>query len=112
MSHSYATLSQKPTVEEVDRELLFVLHAQYGIATDSLVAIMRERASVNNLAMSILHVMYLPVLDIECFSHTIDNAGRKFETPVLDEFISSWISLFSHSSTAQLAWQGHTSVAV
>ena len=82
-------IAKSLTGEEIARELLFVLQAQYGMATDSLVAIMRDRASVHNLAMSILRVMYPQVLDVACFSHTIDNAGRKFETPVLDEFISS-----------------------
>ena len=62
--------------------------------------------------MSILRVMYPQALDVGCFSHMIDNAGRKFATPLLDEFISSWISLFSHSPKARLAWQSHTSVAI
>ena len=41
-------------------------------------------------------------------SHTIDNAGRHFNTPVLDEFIRSWLSLFSHSPKAQLQWKDRT----
>jgi len=74
--------------EEIARELLFVLQAQCGIASGSLVATMRDRASVNNLAMSILRVMYPQALDVGCFSHMIDNAGRIFATSVLDEFVS------------------------
>ena len=79
------------------RELLFVLQAQYEIVSGLLVATMRDRASVKNLAMSILHVMYPQVLDVGCFSHTIDNAGCKLATSILDEFLSAWISLFSYS---------------
>ena len=105
-------LAKSLTGEQIARELLFVLQAQYGVATDSLVATMRDRASVNNLAMSILHVMYPQALDIGCFSHTIDNAGSKFATPVLDEFISSWICLFSHSPKARVAWRSRTGVSV
>ena len=105
-------LAKSLTGEQIARELLFVLQAQYGVATDSLVATMRDRASVNNLAISILRVMYPQALDIGCFSHTIDNAGSKFATPILDEFISSWITLFSHSPKARLAWNSRTGVPV
>lgn len=51
-------LAKSLTGEEIARELLFVLQAQYGIASGLLVATMRNRASVKNLALSILHVMY------------------------------------------------------
>lgn len=105
-------LAKSLTGEQIARELLFVLQAQYGVATDSLVATMRDRASVNNLAISIVKVMYRQALDIGCFSHTIDNAGSKFATPVLDEFISSWITLFSHSPKARLAWNSRTGISV
>ena len=105
-------LAKSLTGEQIARELLFVLQAQYGVATDSLVATMRDRASVNNLAISILRVMYPQALDIGCFSHTIDNAGSKFATPILDEFISSWITLFSHSPKARLVWNSRTGVPV
>ncbi len=38
--------------------------AQYGIASGSLVVTMRDRASVNNLAMSIVKIMYPQALDV------------------------------------------------
>ncbi len=40
--------------------------------------------------------------------HTIDHVGEIFCTPILSEFISAWISLFSRSPKARLAWQMHT----
>ena len=46
------------TGEEVARELLSVIQGKYGIANDSLLAIMQDCASVNNLAISIVRVMY------------------------------------------------------
>ena len=105
-------LAKSLTGEEIARELLFVLQAQYGIASGLLVATMRDRASVNNLALSILRVMYPQALDVGCFSHTIDNAGRKLATPILDEFLSAWVSLFSHSPKGRLAWKSRTCIAV
>ena len=46
-----------------------------SIKSHTLVAAMRDRASVNNLAMRTLALIYLNVLDIGCFSHTIDHVG-------------------------------------
>ena len=56
--------------------------------------------------------MYPQVLDIGCFSHALDLAGRKFKTPNLDEFSKHWISLFAHSPKARIAWKATTGVSV
>ena len=53
-----------------------------------ILATMRDRASVNNLAMQTIKVVY-PNLDIGCYSHTIDIVGGKFKTPTLSEFTSA-----------------------
>ena len=66
---------------------------------------MWDHASVNNLVISIVWVMYPHVLDIGHFSCTIDNAGRKFVIPVLNGFISSSITFLSCSPKAKLAWK-------
>ena len=55
--------------------------------------------------MRTIKVMYPQVLDIGCFSHTIDHVGEKFATPVLDEFVSAWVLLFSHSPKSRFVWQ-------
>ena len=44
--------------------------------------------------------------------HTIDYVGEKFNTPVLKEFTSAWISLFSRSPKNKLAWKSQTDQAV
>ena len=58
---------------------------------------MRDGASVNNAAMKIMMVVYPDILDVRCFSHTLDLIGDKFCTPVLTGFSSLCISFFSHS---------------
>ena len=68
-SHSYVSLSQE---SYWGGDCKGVLQAQYGIDTGSLVATMQDRALVNNLAMSILRVIYPQALDVGCFSHTIN----------------------------------------
>jgi len=72
---------------------------------------MHDRASVNSVAMSTLKIVYPTLLDVGCFSHTLDHVGEKFRTPTLSDFITLWINLFSHSSKSKLAWKDQTSVS-
>ena len=98
-------LAKSMTGEEVARELINVLSMRYGITSDRLFATMRDRASVNNLAMQTVKVVYPLMVDIGCFSHTLDHVGEKFVTPTLKEFLHLWISLFNHSPKARVLWK-------
>ena len=98
--------------EEVACELISMLSITLGIASSYLLAAMRDRCSVNGVAMRTLKVVYPHVLDVGCFSHALDLAGKKFKTPNLDEFIKHWISLFTHSPKARIAWKATTGISV
>ena len=63
---------------------------------------MRDRASVNDVAMRTLNIVYPELLHIGCFSHTLDHVGEKLNTPVLDKFAKSWINIFSKSPKCKL----------
>ena len=52
---------------------------------------MRDRAATNNVPLRTVKVLYPDLVDIVCFSHTLDHVGD------LSEFISGWINLFGHS---------------
>ena len=101
-------LAKSLTGEEIARELISVLQVGYGIGVEALVGSMHNRASVNNVAMATVKVLYPDVFDVGCFSHTIDHVREHFCTPVLNEFVSAWILLFSHSPKARLAWRTRT----
>lgn len=101
-------LAKSLSGEELARELIVVLSTTLGKGTQNLLAAMRDGAAVNGTAMRTVKVLYPYVLDVKCFSHTIDNAGRHFNTPILDEFMRSWLSLFSHSPKARLQWKDRT----
>ena len=105
-------LAKSMTGEEIARELVSVLPVQYDVGSSSLIAAMRDRASVNNVAVSFVRVMYPSILDIGCLSHIIDNSGDQFNTPILNEFLTAWIQLFSLSLKARLIWKDRTGVAV
>ncbi len=82
-----------------------------SLPSDLVLAAMHDRASVNTVAIRTLKIVYPSMLDVGCFSHTLDLVGGKFSTTHLSEFITWWISLFSHSPKAKMLWRertGHT----
>ena len=56
-----------------------------------LVTAIRDRASVNNVAIRTLSIVFPKVLDIGCFSHTLDQVGEHMKIPVLEEYLKSLI---------------------
>ena len=69
---------------------------------------MKDRAAVNETAVHTLIVVYPNLLSIGCFSHTIDRVGQYFNTPNLSDFVTNWISLFSHSHKTRFLWLEQT----
>ncbi len=94
--------------QEIARELINVISAQYGIMSNKVVACMRDRAACNNVALQTIKIVYSSIVDVGCFSHTLDLVGSKFVTPCLSTFMVWWISLFSHSPKAMLLWKERT----
>ena len=54
---------------------------------------MRDRASVNDVAMRTIKVVYNELLDVGYFSHTLNHVGERMNTP----FCNTWTALFSRS---------------
>ena len=73
---------------------------------------MRDQASANTAAIRIIKVLYPNLLDVGCYSHTIDHVGEKFITPILTKFGNHWVSLFSHSPKAHLLWKSRTGQSI
>ena len=105
-------LAKSLSGEEVARQLIVSLTTELGIASNLLIAAMRDRASVNNVAIRTLSIVFPKVLDIGCFSHTLDHVGEHMKTPVLEEFMKGWVGLFSRSPKARLAWNSLAGVPV
>ena len=101
-------LAKSLSGEEVARQLIVCLSTELGVSSDKLVASMRDRASVNTVAIRTLSIVFPQLIDIGCFSHTLDHVGDKMRTPILDEFIN----LFSRSPKIKLAWRTKTGLPV
>ena len=93
------------TGEEIARELVNVLSGEYEISVNRLLAAMHDRASANGVAMTTIKVLYPNLLDVPCYSHSIDHVGERFKAPTLDELIWLWISLFVHSPHTRFEWK-------
>jgi hypothetical protein len=98
-------LAKSLTGEELARQLIVCLSTELGMTANMILASMRDRASVNTAAMSTIKIVLPKILDIGCFSHTLDHVGDHMKTPVLDEFMKGWIGLFSRSPKTKLAWR-------
>ena len=100
------------TGEEIAREIVHAISAEYSVTGNRLLACMRDRASANGVAMRTIKILFPNVLDIGCYSHTLDHIGDHFNVPHLEEFTRSWISLFSHSPRTRLEWKTETGRAM
>lgn len=58
--------------EEIARELINTLTAQYSISCDLLVAAIHNRAACNMVALRTLTVVLPNIVDVGCFSHALD----------------------------------------
>ena len=48
---------------------------------------------MNNVAIHTLSIVFPKVLDIGCFSHTLDHVGEHMKICELEEFLKGWIGL-------------------
>lgn len=100
------------SAEELAQCLIQALAVDYAIQPGALLAAMKDGASVNQAALQQVRFFFPQLLDVTCFSHTIDNVGKHFEFCVLDTFAQYWVSLFSRSAAARLAWKARTGTAM
>ena len=105
-------LAKSMTGDDVAQQIIVVLSTELGITPHCVVAAMRDRASVNNVAMRTIKVLYNQLIDIGCFSHTIDHVGDRMNTPLLNDFSKAWIGMFSRSPKLRLLWRTQTEWSV
>ena len=82
-------LAKSLKAEELAQCLIQALAVEYAIQPSALLAAMKDGASVNQAALQQVRFFFPQLLDVTCFSHTIDNVGKHFEFRVLDTFACS-----------------------
>ena len=66
-------LAKTMTGEEIAQQIIVILSTEFGIFSNLIVAAMRDRASINDVAMRTIKVVYNELLDVGCFSHTLNH---------------------------------------
>ena len=94
--------------DELAQRLRSCLAVDHKFGPNMIIGGMRDGASVNGAALRQQKFFYPNLMDIVCFSHTIDNVGDHFEFRILDSFTQYWISLFTQSYNARLLWKEKT----
>ena len=90
-------LAKTMTGEEITQQIIVILSTEFGISSNLIVSAMHDRTSVNNVAMRTIKVVYNELLDVGCFSHTLNHVGERMNTAILHDFCNTWIALFSRS---------------
>ena len=80
------------TGEEIARGIVHSVSTEYSVTWNHLVATMRDGASANGVVMRTIRILFPNILDIGCYSHTLDHIGEHFNVRHLEEFTRLWIS--------------------
>jgi hypothetical protein len=70
-----------------------------------LIAFMRDSVSANGVAVRSLLGTFSCSTDILCVPHTLNNMGAHFVLPVLDEFLTPFITLVCNDGAAKSTWK-------
>ena len=106
-------LAKSLTGVQLAGELVAALSTTLQLKPATLIAAIRDGAAVNRVALErVKELLYGDLLDVICMSHSLDNVGRRFDTPILDEFLQWWVSLFAKSPAARLLWKARAGIAV
>jgi len=96
-------------LKSVDSSQLFqvlrqTLFHNLNLPHSALIGIMRDGVNVNGVATKQLQQFYNESVDVTCFAHTLNNAGDKLSTSVLQAFTSTWITMMS-SDAVRAIWR-------
>ena len=69
-------LAKTMTGEEIAQRIIVILSTEFGISSNLIVAAMHDRASVSDVAMRTIKVVYNELLDVGCVSHTLNHMGE------------------------------------
>ena len=98
---SLRMLSKSLTASEVVDQFNKVVTARHGIASERVLAISNDRASVNLASFNILSPFSRRAINIGCFSHTLANAGDQIKTPSLKSFLQHFNCMISRIASAR-----------
>ena len=72
---------------------------------DRIVGLCRDSCATNGVACQQLLSLCVNATDLLCSSHTLQHTGEHLQLTTVEEFLSPWLSLVSHSHTPRLLWE-------
>lgn len=97
---------------ELAQRLMTCIAVNHSFWANMVFAGMRDGAAVSSAAIMQLLFFYPNIMDVICFSRTINNVGCHFVFRVLDTFFRYWVNLFAHSYNAKLLWKERTGKSI
>eukprot|EP00967_Tisochrysis_lutea_P030330 scaffold35602_cov32-Tisochrysis_lutea.AAC.1 len=75
-----------------------------NLEPDWVVGITRDSCSTNGVACQKLLDLCPNAVDMLCVSHTLQHTGEHMELAVLEDFLTPWLTLISHTQIARTLW--------
>ena len=87
-----------------------ILQSDFQLDRTLVTAVMRDSAAVNGVACTILEQIFQQMVDMNCFSHTLDNVGHHLRVPEAERLLSTLINLHNPSPTSRTLWRNRFGV--
>ena len=98
--------------QETAHRIISALSISCGIEPELPIAAVTDGTAVNDAAICAVRGVYPQVMDMKCFSYTLNLVCEKFNTPILSSFCTYWTSLFFHSPGAKFLWRAQTGTTI
>lgn len=91
------------------RHISSILMTKLGMNSTYIVGISRDSCATNGVACQRLLELCGNAVDLLCSSHTLQHTGEHLHLGVVEEFLTPWLALVSHTQMASLLWAEMTS---
>lgn len=85
--------------------LVHVLSTRLQIDVKRIVVLARDSCATNGVAVTSFIGLAVNALNMLCFPHTLHNSGKEIDVPVLNRFMTPWLTNVHNNSAAKLKWQ-------
>jgi hypothetical protein len=86
--------------------LLIDILGQCSVRSVNVVCGARDSCGTNAVADRNMQPVLINMESILCISHTLSHCGEHVDLPVLNDFMTPWLSLVQHQPSARSIWKG------
>lgn len=97
---------------ELYRLVCTTLLGEMRIGMEMIMGYARDSCATNGVAVRMLLELSPNATNLLCLPHTLHNAGKHLDLDVLKAFMTPWLQLLQHSTSAKLRWRAAISQKV